>query len=106
MLKRPESSKVLFSMETNDFLKFGDRFSEPASAKNQVEKNLDYLSIHQTCFDIIQDIRNRIKKLPIKIKWRWVEEHQRERGRRKLDWWACQNERAIATSYNILSPPS
>ena len=63
------------------------------SAKNQVEKNLDYLSIHQTCFDIIQDIRNRIKELPIRIKWRWVEGHQRERGRGKLYWWARQNER-------------
>ena len=62
-------------------------------AKNQVEKNLEYLSIHQTCFDILQDIRNRIEKLPIKIKWRWTEGHQRERGRRKLDWWARQNER-------------
>ena len=63
------------------------------SAKNQVETNLDYLSVHQTCFDIIQDIRNRIELLPIKIKWRWVEGHQREKGRRKLDWWARQNER-------------
>ena len=31
--------------------------------------------------------------MPIKIKWRWTEGHQRERGRRKLDWWARQNER-------------
>ncbi len=30
--------------------------------------------------------------LPIEIKWRWVESHQREKGRTSLDWWAQKND--------------
>ena len=63
------------------------------SAMKQASTEDYHLSIHQSCFDIIQDIRNRIEMLPIKIKWRWVEGHQKERGRTKLDWWGRQNER-------------
>ena len=48
------------------------------------------LNIQQPSFDVLQDIRNRIKMLPIIIKWRWVQGHQKEKGL-KMDWWARQN---------------
>ena len=50
------------------------------------------LSIDQPCFDLLQEIRNRVKSLPIDITWRWVEGHQKEKGRRHLDWWGKRNE--------------
>ena len=40
------------------------------------------LNIQQPSFDVLQDIRNRIKMLPIVIKWRWVEGHQKEKGKK------------------------
>ena len=48
------------------------------------------LNIQQVFLDVLQDIRNRIKLLPITVKWRLVEEHQKEEGN-KMDWWARQN---------------
>ena len=50
----------------------------------------DPLSIKMKCFDILQDIRNRLEILPIEVSWRWVEGHQKEKGKR-MDWWARQN---------------
>ena len=53
------------------------------------------LSIDQPCFDILQDIRGRLKALPIEVHFRWVEGHQGEKGYvyQRLDWWAQMNER-------------
>ena len=50
----------------------------------------DPLSIKMKCFDILQDIRNRLEILPIEVSWRWVEGHQKEKGK-KMDWWARRN---------------
>ena len=35
----------------------------------------DPLSINMKCFDILQDIRNRMDILPIEVLWRWVVRH-------------------------------
>ena len=61
------------------------------SALNQVSES-EYLCALQTSFDILQDIRGRLQQLPIDIKWKWVEGHQDEKGK-KLDWWARQNQK-------------
>ena len=45
----------------------------------------DPLSIDMKCFDILQDIRNRVDILPIEVPWRWVEGHQKEKGK-IMDW--------------------
>ena len=47
------------------------------SALNSAKKSMNYLYIKQSCYDILQDICNRIKSLPegINIKWRHVEGH-------------------------------
>ena len=50
----------------------------------------DPLSINMKCFDILQDIRNRMDILPIEVSWRWVEGHQKEKGK-TMDWWARRN---------------
>jgi hypothetical protein len=34
------------------------------------------LKIDQADFNILQDIRERLHILPIKVKWKWVEGHQ------------------------------
>ena len=49
------------------------------SAKDQAEDDY-FLKIQQPSFDIILDIRKRIKDLPIDIKWRWIRGHVREKG--------------------------
>ena len=41
----------------------------------------DPLSIDMKCFDILQEIRNRLDILPIEVSWRWVEGHQKEKGK-------------------------
>ncbi len=53
------------------------------SALNQAKKCIKNLLITQSCYDLLQDISNRLKMLPegIKIKWRHVEGHQKEKGR-------------------------
>jgi hypothetical protein len=38
------------------------------------------LSIDQLCFDVLQDIRGRIKELPITVDFGWVEGHQDDKG--------------------------
>ena len=60
-------------------------------ALNQASES-EYLCASQTSFDILQDIRGRLRQLPIDIKWKWVEGHQDKKGK-KLDWWAKQNQK-------------
>jgi len=64
-------------------------------AKNQAEKDEEYVHISQNCADIIQDIRQRKLDFPIgiKFKWRWVEGHQKEKGVKNIDWWGKQNDK-------------
>ena len=50
----------------------------------------DPLSIKIKCFDVLQDIRNRLDILSIEVSWHWVEGHQKEKGK-KIDWWARRN---------------
>jgi hypothetical protein len=50
------------------------------------------LKVNQADFDILQDIRERLHILPIKVEWKWVEGHQDKKGR-TLDWWALQNQK-------------
>lgn len=59
------------------------------------------LSIEQASYDLLQEIRNRVRELPIDVKWRWIEGHQKEKGVRNLDWWARRNDDvdAMAKSY-------
>ena len=61
------------------------------SAKDQAEDDY-FLKIQQSSFDIILDIRRRVKELPINIKWRWIKGHAREKGFR-LNWWHLMNEK-------------
>ena len=42
--------------------------------------NGEPLNISMKSFDILQDIRNRLDALPITVHWRWVEDHQLEKG--------------------------
>jgi hypothetical protein len=51
------------------------------------------LSIDQPCFDVLQDIRGRLKELPITVDFRWVEGHQDDKGMAyyNLDWWSLMN---------------
>jgi hypothetical protein len=51
------------------------------------------LKIDQADFEILQDIRERLNILPIKVEWKWVEGHQDKQGK-TLDWWALQNQKA------------
>ena len=73
------------------------------STLNRAKDSIDDLKIGQSCYDILQDIRNRLKLLPkgINIKWRHVEGHQKEKGRTNLDFWALMNDKCdkIAKSY-------
>ena len=66
------------------------------SALNQAKKCTKDLLVTQSCYDLLQDISNRLKMLPegIKIKWRHVEGHQKEKGYKKLDFWALMNGKA------------
>ena len=48
-------------------------------------------SIDQPCFDLLQEIWNRVQSLPIDITWKRVEGHQKEKGRQHLDWWGRRN---------------
>jgi len=59
------------------------------------------LAIDQASYDLLQEIRNRVWALPIDVKCRWVEGHQKEKGVRNLDWWARRNDDvdAMAKSY-------
>ena len=46
-------------------------------------------------YDMLMDCRIRIRNLPIRITFRWIQGHQdsnQGKGQR-LDWWACQNIR-------------
>ena len=74
------------------------------SALKQAKKCIKDLLITQSCYDILQDISNRLKLLPegIKIKWRHVEGHQKEKGYKNLDFWAVMNDKADnhAKAYN------
>ena len=42
-------------------------------------------------FDLITDIRTKLKKLPISVKWKWVEGHQDDDKSTHLDEWAKAN---------------
>lgn len=50
----------------------------------------------QSSYNILQDTRNRLKKLPegITIKWRRVEGHQKEKVYENIDFWAAMNAKA------------
>lgn len=66
------------------------------SAMNSAKKSITNLKIQQSSYDILQDIRNRLKILPegIKVKWRHVEGHQKEKGRTNIDFWGIMNDKA------------
>jgi hypothetical protein len=52
----------------------------------------------QACFDMIQDIRNKIQLLPIEVKWRWIRGHQDDEvDFADLDEWGQAN--CIADNY-------
>ena len=57
----------------------------------QADKNIP-LKVTQKHFDLLQVCRSLLRKLPVRIKWRWVESHQREKGVVSLDWWAQMND--------------
>lgn len=48
---------------------------------------------HQQSYDLIVLARHLLSILPFTITSKWVEGHQRERGKRQ-DWWSRQNEHA------------
>ena len=48
-------------------------------------------TIDQASCDLLQEIQNCVKALPIEVKWRWVEGYQIEKGIRNLDWGARGN---------------
>jgi hypothetical protein len=49
------------------------------------------LSPEHPNFDLIMDISVKIKKLPICVKWKWVEGHQDDDKSLTLDEWAKAN---------------
>ena len=69
------------------------------SAKDQAEDDF-FLKIHQPSFDIILDIRRRIKELPINIKWRHIKGHAKQKGLPQ-DWWTQMNDKmdTLAKAY-------
>ena len=42
------------------------------------------LQIDQPCFDYFQKNRNRVKALPIEVKWQWLKGHRKEKDVRIL----------------------
>ena len=46
-------------------------------------------------YDLLLDCKQRLWKLSIEVRFRWIEGHQDEKGEpgRRLDWWALQNVR-------------
>ena len=74
------------------------------SAMNSAIASVENLKIHQSCYDILQDIRNRLKLMPegITIKWRHVEGHQKEKGRTNLDFWGIMNDKADSIAKSFL----
>jgi hypothetical protein len=42
-------------------------------------------------FDLITDIRAKVKRLPVRVKWKWVEGHQDDDQSSHLDEWAKAN---------------
>ena len=71
------------------------------SALGQAEDDY-FLKIHQSSFDIILDIRKRVKDLPINIKWRWIRGHAREKGFR-TNWWHLMNEKMDALAKQFMA---
>lgn len=50
------------------------------------------LKYEQADYDLIKDIRNKIKALPIQITWQWIEGHQDDNEDfQRLDTWAQRN---------------
>jgi hypothetical protein len=50
------------------------------------------LKVGQADYDLVKDIRAKIKELPIKITWKWIEGHQDDsEDFRHLDSWAQRN---------------
>ena len=70
------------------------------SAKNE-SASTDFLLAGQSSFDLLQDIHRRLELLPITVKFRWVEGHQREKGK-TLDWWGKQNDLVDAIAKDFL----
>ena len=73
------------------------------SAMKSAVKSIKDLFINQSCYNILQDISNKLKLLPdgITIKWRHVRGHQKEKGRTNLGFWETMNDKAdsYAKSY-------
>ena len=61
----------------------------------------DFLQAGQSSFGILQDIHYRIRHLPILVSFRWVEGHQRKKGK-QLDWRGRQNELVDMLAKNFL----
>jgi hypothetical protein len=68
-----------------------DGDSAMKQAMRQVDTTIP-LKADQLHFDLLQVCRSILKRLPIEIKWQWVESHQREKGLTTLDWWARKND--------------
>jgi hypothetical protein len=60
-------------------------------AMRQVDTTIP-LQADQSHVDLLQVCRSILNRLPIEIKWQWVESHQREKGMTNLDWWARKND--------------
>jgi hypothetical protein len=60
------------------------------------------LKIDQADFDILQDIREQLNILPLKVQWKWVEGHQDKKGK-TLDWWALQNQKVDLNAKEFLA---
>ena len=77
------------------------------TAKDQLKDFRHPPHVSQPLADILQDIRYRlIESLPenIKIRWRWVEGYQKEKGRIYIDWWGRQNIKVDHLAKWFLSP--
>jgi hypothetical protein len=60
-------------------------------AMRQVDTTIP-LKVDQSHFDLLQVCQSILKRLPIEIKWRWVESHQCKKGMTDLDWWAGKSD--------------
>jgi ribonuclease HI len=80
-----------FDVQSGSVTEALDGDSAMKQAMRQVDTTIP-LKADQSHFDLLQVCRSILKRLPIEIKWRWVESHQREKGLTTLDWWARKND--------------
>ena len=63
------------------------------SSEHKVENLTEDIHITNKYFDLLQDIKHCLERLPIQVRSRWVKGHIRETGA-TMDWWEYFNDQA------------